>query len=206
MSAAIRMRTAALPVAATLLVGAVLGVQEARGGGEFVPARSADPCAARSVSSTSPGIQALGEQLVLLGLDGAACRLGVTREALALDLAAPGQRTDAQVDALRAGLLDAVDRMNAEGALPKPSTLVDDALDAADLPTLVAFAIRALPDSVIDAALSTDDVARRAIQNLDLPRLLRQLDDPDALTRQLEAAVTDAVRDALIARVRSFLP
>ena len=58
--------------------------------------------------------------------------------------------TDAQVDALRAGLLEAVDRMKADGTLPPASDLVDEALDSSDLNGFVKAAIRALPDSVID--------------------------------------------------------
>jgi hypothetical protein len=194
-----------LPVVAAVLVGGVLGVQAANGGGDFVPARSADPCAVRTVASASPGIEGLGERLVLLGLDGAACRLGVTREALVLDLAQPGERSDAQIDAMRAGLLQAVDRMSADGSLPPASDLVDEAVDGSDLPGLVKFGIRALPDSLVNGALKTDDVLRRAIGNLDLRSLLDNLDDPDTLTQQIDAAVSDAVKDSLIARLRDLV-
>jgi hypothetical protein len=199
-------RVAALPVAAAVLVAGVLGVQLANGGGDFVPSRAADPCAARDVRSTSSGIEALGERLVLLGVDGAACRLGGTREALVLELAEPGDRTDEEIEALRAGLLDAVDRMDADGSLPKASSLVDEALDNADLNSLLEFGIRALPDSIIDGALRTDDVLRRAVEGLDLRAVLRDLTDPDELTRRINDAVSDAVKDSLIARVRDLLP
>src|SRR5207237_7411752 len=123
MTAAVNRRALVLPLLAAVLVSGVLGVQVASGGGEFVPARAADPCAARVVTSVSTGIEGLGERLVLLGLDAAACRLGRTREALILKLAQPGRRTDAQIDALRAGLLAAVSRLNAEGTLPPASDL-----------------------------------------------------------------------------------
>lgn len=199
-------RALALPIVAALLVSGVLGVQAANGGGDFVPARAADPCAARTVSSVSKGIDALGERLVLIGLDGAACRLGVSREALVLDLAQPGEPTDAQVDAVRAGLLEAVDEMNADGTLPPASDLVDEALNNANLNGLLEFGIRALPDSVINAALKTDDVMRRAINSLDLRKLLGDLNDPNELTDQINAAVTDAVKDSLIARLKGLLP
>lgn len=201
-----RMRAIALPLAAILAALAVLGVQRAAGGGDFLPARAADPCAARSLPSASTGVEAIGEQLVLLGLDGAACRLGTSREALTLELAQPGPHTDEQVDALRAGLVDAADRMAGEGDLPKASALVDDALDGSDLPSLAKIAIRALPDALIDSMLKTDDVLRRAIQDLDLRALLGNLDDPDALTGQITGALTRAVRDALIDRLRALLP
>lgn len=202
----VNLRALALPAAAAVLVSGVLGVQVANGGGDFVPARAADPCAARSVASVSSGIDALGERLVLLGLDGAACRLGVTREALVLELAQPGERTDEQIDAMRAGLLDAVTRMDQDGTLPPASELADEAIDNANLNSFVKFAIRALPDSVIDGALKTDDVMRRAIEGLDLRSLLSNLDDPDELTQQINSAVTDAVKDSIIARLRDLLP
>jgi hypothetical protein len=66
-------------------------------------------------------------------------------------------------------------------------------------------AIRALPDSVVDGALKTDDVLDRAIDDLDLEALLADLDDQDDLEREVEKAVTQAVKDSLEARVRSLL-
>jgi hypothetical protein len=205
MTSAAKLRAVALPVVAAALVSGVLGVQIANGGGDFTPARSASPCAHRAVTSVSTGIEGLTEQLVLLGLDGAACRLHVTREALALDLAQSRTPTDAQVEALRAGLLEAVDRLKAEGRLPPASTLTDEALDSADLNSFVKAAIRALPDSLINSVLKTDDVLRRTINGLDLRSLLANLNDPDQLSQQINAAVTKAVKDALVARLRDLL-
>ena len=77
-----RLALAGLPAARAGPGGGVLGVQLAHGGGEFEPLRPADPCAARTVTSQADGIDGLSERLVLLGLDGAACRLHVSREAL----------------------------------------------------------------------------------------------------------------------------
>jgi hypothetical protein len=199
------MRSAALLAIAVVLVSGVLGVQLANGGGDFTPLRPASPCAHRTVHSASTGIEGLGERLVLLGLDGAACRLGMTREALTLELAQSRSPTNAQIRALRAGLLAAVERLKAEGSLPAASELTDEALDHADLNFFLKAAIRALPDSLINAALKTDDVLRRTIEELDLRALLSNLNDPDALTRQITAAVTDAVQSSLIARLRSLL-
>jgi hypothetical protein len=199
-------RAVLLPVLAALLIGGVLGVQLGSGGGDFVPARAADPCTVRSVSSVSTGIDGLTERLVLLGLDGAACRLGITREALVLKLATEPQPSTAEVAALRAGLLRAVDLMKADGSLPKASSLTDEALDASDLSSFVKFLIRALPDSVIDAALKTDDVLKRTINDLDLKAVLANLDDPDALRSRISAAVSKAVKDSLVARLHDLLP
>jgi hypothetical protein len=205
MTGAAALRALALPVAAAALVGGVLGVQIAHGGGDFAPARAATPCAGRTVSSVSSGIEGLGERLVLLGLDRAACRLHVTREALTLQLAQSHTPTDDQVAALRAGLLDAVARMKSDGTLPPASKLTDEALAQSDLNGFLKAAIRALPDSLIDSALKTDDVLRRAINSLDLRALLSNLDDPAQLSRQINAAVTKAVKDALVARLRGLL-
>jgi hypothetical protein len=205
MTPAANLRTVALPVVAAALVSGMLGVQIANGGGDFAPARPAPPCAHRAVTSVSTGIEGLSERLVLLGLDGAACRLHVTREALALDLAQSRTPTDAQVDALRAGLLEAVDRMKADGTLPPASKLTDEALDNANLNGFIKAAIRALPDSLIDSALKTDDVLRRTINGLDLRSLLANLNDPDELSQQINAAVTKAVKDSLVARLRDLI-
>ncbi|WP_307828066.1 hypothetical protein [Nocardioides sp. SYSU D00038] len=194
-----------MPAVALALVAAVLGVQVANGGGTFEPLRPADPCAPRVVTSQADGIDGLTERLVLLGIDGAACELGTSREALTLELAQPGERTDAQVEALRTGLLSAVRRMADDDTLPPASDLVDEALDNADLNGFLEAAIRALPDSVVDAALATDDVLTRAIEDLDLRAVLADLDDQQALERQMEAAITRAVRDSLEARLRDLV-
>jgi hypothetical protein len=194
-----------LPALALALVGGVLAVQLAAGGGAFEPMRSADSCAHRAVTSQADGIDGLTERLVLLGLDDAACTLHVSREALTLELAQPGARTDAEVDALHDGLLAAVQRMADDGSLPPASDLVDDALANADLNPFLETAIRALPDALVDAALKTDDVLIRAIDDLDLRTLLANLDDQQALDRQVQAAVTRAVQDALADRLRGLL-
>jgi hypothetical protein len=198
-------RALGLPLVALLLVVGVLWVQVARGGGSFEPLQPADPCAERTVTSRSPGIEGLTERLVLLGIDGAACRLGVSREALTLELGQTGDPTGAQVDALRAGLESAVQRMKDDGTLPPASDLVDEALASADLNGFLEGAIRLLPDSLIDSALKTDDVLVRTIDDLDLRAILTDLDDVDDLNSQVEAAVTQAVKDSLAARVRGLV-
>jgi hypothetical protein len=198
-------RRAALPVVAAALILGVLGVQVANGGGDFVPLRAANPCAARTVTSVSTGLDALTERLVLLGLDGAACRLGITREAFTLQMAQSGRPTDRQVNALRGGLLDAVARMKADGSLPPASALVDEALDNSDLNGFLKTAVRLLPDSVINSAVKTDDVLRRTINDLDLRTLLANVNNPDDLNRQVNAAVTGAVKASLLARLRGLI-
>lgn len=200
-----RPRWIALPVAAVILVCGVLGVQLANGGGTYEPLRSADPCAERVVTSEAEGIDGLTERLVLLGIDGAACQLHVTREALTLELAQSGTPTDAQIDALRSGLQSAVGRMKKDGTLPRASDLVDETLESADLNGLLKTAIRALPAALIDGALKTDDVLTRAIEGLDLRDLLANINDQDDLENQVEVAVTQAVKDSLNTRLRNLL-
>ena len=198
-------RLVGMPLAALVLVAGVLGVQLAHGGGTFEPLHSADPCAPRKVTSQAEGMDALTERLVLLGLDGAACRLHLSREALTLQLAQPGPRTDKEIDALHDGLLGAVQRMKDDGTLPPASDLVDEALDNADLNRFLEAAIRALPDSVINAAVKIDDVLTRTINDLDLREILENLDDQAGLTDQINAAVTQAVKDSLTDRLRNLL-
>jgi len=195
----------AMAGAALALVGGVLAVQLANGGGSFEPLHTSDPCAERVVTSQSDGIEGLTERLVLLGIDGAACQLGVSREALTLELGQGGERTDEEIEALHDGLTSAVRRMKDDGSLPPASELVDEALDNADLNRFLVIAIRALPDDVVDAALKTDDVLVRAIDDLDLREVLADLDDQESLNAQVEAAVTQAVKDSLADRLRDLL-
>jgi hypothetical protein len=199
------LRMTGLPALALALVGGVLGIQLANGGGSFEPLKAADPCVERDVTSVSDGIDGLTERLVLLGIDGAACRLDISREALTLELAQTDTPTDAQIEALHDGLLAAVGRMQDDGSLPPASELVDEALESADLNGFLKTLIRALPDSVVDAALKTDDVMIRAIDMLDLRTLLANVDDQDDLNAQVEAAVTQAVKDSLTARLRDLI-
>ncbi len=198
-------RLVGMPLVAVVLVAGVLATQVASGGGSFEPLEPPDPCAERPVTSQADGIDGLTEQLVLRGIANAACQLGVTREALTLELAQPGERTDAEVDALHDGLLEAVQQLDDEGSLPPASDLVDEALDTADLNGFLEAAIRALPDSVIDSALKTDDVLTRAIEDLDVRELLANLDDEDDLEDQVQSGITEAVKDSLVARLRGLI-
>jgi hypothetical protein len=198
-------RLAALPAVALALVVGVLGVQVAHGGGSFEPLRPADPCVARGDTTRPADLDALTERVVLLGLDGAACRLHVSREELTLLLAESGTPTDPQLAALHDGLLSAVTQMKHDGTLPPSSDLVDEALDSTDLNGFVKAGIRALPDSLVDSALPTDDVLTRTIDDLDLRRLLANVDDQADLERQIDVAVTQAVKDSLSDRLRGLL-
>jgi hypothetical protein len=65
--------------AATLLVGVYLAL----GGASYAPAKVADPCATRDWREAD-SLPEVGEQIVLSALDGAACKLGVSREEIVL--------------------------------------------------------------------------------------------------------------------------
>jgi hypothetical protein len=109
-------------VASLLLVGAYL----AAGGSSYEPEKVQDPCKPRPW--TNP--QTLGQianQFSISALDGAACKLGVSRETLARALASPEARErftkryhiddEKLTKAIRAGLLRAVDDAEEAGAL-----------------------------------------------------------------------------------------
>ena len=131
------------------LVGGVLGVQVANGGGTFEPLQPGRPVRRARPSSRRPRASTPSPSVSCCSASTAPpAASDVSREALTLELAQPGTRTDAQVDALREGLLAAVQRMKDDGTLPPASELVDEALDNADLNGFLEAAIRALPDSV----------------------------------------------------------
>lgn len=106
-------------VAVVTALGILLvGVYVALGGGRYDPLAVADPCQPREWRDPD-GTRALAEQIALSALDGAACDLGVSREALALAVTSDArfrEFTDAYrldegrvEEALRRGLMRAVD-------------------------------------------------------------------------------------------------
>lgn len=121
------MRRAAPLLAALVAVAAVVVPYAALGGGSYKTTPLADPCQTREWRHPSSLSEAL-EQVVLSGLDGAACELGVSREELVLALQNDASldsfaakhgidRTDAE-RAVRQGFLRAVDDAQAAGVLP----------------------------------------------------------------------------------------
>lgn len=68
---------------ATATSAALVLVYLALGGASYAPANPTDPCAARDWREPH-GLQAVAEQIVLSGIDGAACRLGTSREDVVL--------------------------------------------------------------------------------------------------------------------------
>jgi hypothetical protein len=140
-----------------LVVGAVIAsvvlvlTSVALGGGSYEPKPVQDPCQPRPWRSPQD-VDQLAQQLTLSALDGAACELKVSRESLALALGTSEGRAQFAndprlADALRAGLIRAVDDAERAGAIPgivadgmrevarnlPADQLVDAATDAANL-------------------------------------------------------------------------
>jgi hypothetical protein len=109
-------------VASLVLVGAYL----AAGGSSYEPEKVQDPCQPRPWSNPQ-SLSEIANQFTISALDGAACQLGVSREALARALATPEARErfkqrygiddEKLAKAIRAGLLRAVDDAEEAGAL-----------------------------------------------------------------------------------------
>lgn len=114
-------------IAASLVASlALVGIYLAAGGASYTPEKTQNPCKPRPWRD--PGnLQQIAEQFSLSALDGAACKLGVSREVLARALATKEARerfterygiTDAKLaEAIRAGLVRAVDDAEEAGAL-----------------------------------------------------------------------------------------
>ena len=200
------MKTFGLPLIAVLLVTAVLGVQIAAGGGDYVPKRPADPCSPRPVPPIAPKLDPVAERVVLLGLDNAACRLGVSRERLVLELADQRTLDPKAPAALKAGLGEAVTRLEREQRLPKVSQVLPEALGQSGLPGFAQTLIGALPDSIIDSTLPTGPLLRRAVSQLDVEKLVGQLNDPKQLETAIRTAIQNAARDQILEKVRSLGP
>ena len=120
------MRARALVVGAVVASAALVGIYLAAGGASYTPEKTQDPCKPRPWSNPQ-NLGQIANQFSISALDGAACKLGVTRETLARALATPAARerfgrrygiTDAKLaEAIRAGLLRAVRDAEEAGAL-----------------------------------------------------------------------------------------
>jgi hypothetical protein len=117
---------------ATAAAAALVILYLALGGASYAPAKVADPCATRDWRDPQ-GFEEVAEQIVLSGLDGAACELHVSREEMVLALADRESRerfarqhgiSNQRLEELvRAGLLRAID--DAEQADAINSTVAD---------------------------------------------------------------------------------
>jgi hypothetical protein len=124
------MRHAAPLLAAAALGLGLAGAYIALGGGSYKPVAVADPCAERQRAG-SGGVSGGIESVVLSALDGAACKLGVSREELVLALRSTsalhsfarsnGISENEVDDAVRAAIVRAVDDAERNGSI-EPST------------------------------------------------------------------------------------
>jgi len=116
-----------LLVVGSVVVSLILvGVYLAAGGSSYEPEKVQDPCQPRPWSNPQ-SLSEIANQFTISALDGAACQLGVSREALARALATPEARerfkqrygiNDAKLaKAVRAGLVRAIDDAEEAGAL-----------------------------------------------------------------------------------------
>ena len=126
---------------------ALAGAYLALGGASFKPLEVADPCRPRPADRLK-GRDQLLQRLALSALDGAACRLRVTREELVLALASDEARTtfakehrisDAALDgAVRAGLGRAIADAQHSGAISSlEAALLRRARDALPVRTII---------------------------------------------------------------------
>jgi hypothetical protein len=109
-------------LASLVLVGAYL----AAGGSSYEPEKVQNPCQPRPWSDPQ-NLGQIANQFTISALDGAACKLGVSRETLAQALATPEGRErftkrygiddEKLAKAIRAGLVRAVDDAEEAGAL-----------------------------------------------------------------------------------------
>src|SRR6185437_14784002 len=126
------------------------------------PSSGSAACAGRRAGGWSAGVAACQRRRALrpASADGlvclTACQLGMSREAFTLQIVQSGACTDAQINALRTGLITAVGTLKADGKLLKASQLVREAVDQSDLSSFRKAAIRAIPDVLIDKTLTTD--------------------------------------------------
>jgi hypothetical protein len=111
---------------ATAAAAALVLTYLALGGASYAPAKVADPCAPRDWRDPQ-GVQEVAEQIVLSALDGAACKLGVSREEMVLAFenresfrrfSSEHDISSEELEALvRSGVVRAIDDAERAGAL-----------------------------------------------------------------------------------------
>ena len=72
------------------------------------------------------------------------------------------------------------------------------------MPELVKTFIEAIPDGTVDSALPTGPLLRRAVGELDVNRLVHELDDPHQLDSAIRSAILQAARDEILDRLRPY--
>lgn len=216
-------------VAAGVSLGVILAYLIA-GGASYKPLTAADPCEPRSVEVLAE--RGVFEAIALSALDGAACELEVSREELTAALGDPdalaafAEANDVDetriVDAIRAGLIRAVDDAERDGRLSGALASVARALaENAPVPVVIDL-FQALPgdptvadllSALGDLGVGFGDLPDLGLDQLNgiadelnrlfgeglgglLPRDLPQL-DPGALEQQLPDGLSPPGRDEL---------
>lgn len=144
----------AIAVAAVAALTLVV-VYLALGGASFAPAKVADPCVARDWRDPER-LEEVAEQIVLSGLDGAACELEVTREQIVLAFAGRGSLTrlarehgiseERLEEVVRSGLVRAIDDAERAGALdPEVADLLRELVGRIPVASLLDL-LEQLPD------------------------------------------------------------
>jgi AcrR family transcriptional regulator len=132
------MRAIAVSIGASLVL---IVVYLALGGASYAPAKVADPCATRDWRNPQ-GLAEVGEQIVLSGLDGVACKLGVSREEMVLALANSDSR---ERFAREHGISDErLEELVRDGLM----RAIDDAVEADALNPTIANILRGIVRSV----------------------------------------------------------
>jgi hypothetical protein len=136
-------RPAAIMLALLAAAVALVGVELGKGAAESVSPPLAKPCRPRP-AFVGTGLDGIIQRILLDGLDGAACRLGTTREELVLSLR-PGtgirlrhaDRSTVEA-AIRAGVLRSVDEAERRGDVPGfLAPVVRRLVETAPLDTLI---------------------------------------------------------------------
>jgi hypothetical protein len=150
----------ATPAVAIVASVALIGTYLALGGASYKPIAVADPCKPRPISKPEGGGEVL-QQIALSALDGAACKLGTSREDLTLALANRSSRerflrehhvTD-QVfeEALRAGLVRAIDDAHRVNSLSDfEASILRAAIERVPIGVLIDVLQRASGKNVLD--------------------------------------------------------
>ena len=119
-----RRRTGALVLGSAIAAAVLLPAGAVHAGdGRFGSPEIGDPCAAAADPFPGGGFDAAAQRFVLSGLNGAACKLGISREELVLSLE-PRSGVDVEwdrgtiADALRAGVSGAITDADERGTLP----------------------------------------------------------------------------------------
>ena len=81
------------------------------------------------------------------------------------------------------------------------SQLLPDALGQANLPGIAKTLLEAIPAGLVDNALPTGPLLLRTVDELNVDRLLHQLNDPG----QLDSAVRSAILQAALRQIRDRL-